>query len=335
MTEVVIDFSFAHAEVTPAKLAQIPGVTGFIAYAGSYGGDKNITKAELHALLDAGLHGCLVIEDNAGDLVRGAPVGADQGRRVVAAAKALGYDWENAVLATGYDTDAHGGDYSHLLEAMEAYAREVPHPGYYGDSDSIDYLAARHPDWFFWQSSSGSFSPKNPTENAHLWQQFNHPLAHHAGLASAVDINFVRRTPLGFMGEGTDPLSGITPEQIAEAVWAHRVRMNHNEHSRRMDWGIVQAYESSQDARQAARSADAKADSVLKIVGDAKSGILARVAALQKSAADAATANASLEAAVTNLAAVVNALTPAAVDVSALAAAVVAGVKNLTWKASE
>lgn len=339
MTGIVVDFSYAHDGVTPEKVKQIPGIEGFVAYAGCYDHGKNITKPELHALLDAGLTGCLVIEDNAGDLRRGAVVGANQGRRIVAAATQLGYDWRNCVLATGYDTDAHGGDYSHLLDAMEAFAREVPHPGYYGDSDSIDYLAARHPDWFYWQSNSRGFSPKNPTGHAHLWQQYDHPLAHTAGLGSSVDINLVRRTPLGFMGEGADmPLSDADVKKIVRAVWAHETRPTGSKEAYRMDRQIVNGAHQSYEARdliaKVSRNVDAltgTVEAISKVLTASGSGVLSRVAALQAVAGD-------LGKQLTDVAAKVAAEAPAqqiTVDVAAIADAVATKVKSIVWKAGQ
>lgn len=200
MPTFIVDFSFAHATVTPAALAKLDGCIGGIAYAGCNDSTKNITKAQLHALLDAGFQMGLVIENVATDAIGGAAVGTAQGKAIVAAAKALGYDWQNCVLVGGYDTNAHAGDYAELLAFEKAFAAQAPVPGYYGDSDSIDYLHTHGSvDWLFWQSDSGSFSPKNPTPNAHLWQQFNDPRA--AGLRSSVDVNNILRTPLHLMGE--------------------------------------------------------------------------------------------------------------------------------------
>lgn len=212
MTGYIYDASFGHAQITPAAMTK-GSADGVIEYAGSRDPRKNVTKAEMHALLDAGFTVGLVIENVATDAIGGAPVGTEQGRSVVAAAKLLGYDVDNCVLFGGYDTDAHEGDYRHLLAYMEAFAVLVPVPGYYGDSDSIDYLHARHPGWIYWQSDSRSFSPRNPTPNAHLLQLFNDPRAH--GLP--VDVNDVKRTPLHLMGEDM-PLTDAEIAKIVKAV---------------------------------------------------------------------------------------------------------------------
>lgn len=197
MTKPVFDLSFGWPTITGDKILRA-GAAGVIGYAGCLRTDKNVSKARFQDWLDSGLMVGLVVEDYAGDAIRGAVVGREQGKRIADAAASLGYDVANCVLSGGYDTDAHGGDYGHLADYMHAFAQEVPVPGYYGDSDSIDYLHGHGgADWFFWQSSSASFSPRNPTPNAHLHQQYADPRSH--GLD--VDVNDVLKTPLRLMGE--------------------------------------------------------------------------------------------------------------------------------------
>jgi hypothetical protein len=192
----VFDLSFSWPTITGSKLVAA-GAGGVIAYAGCLEVTKNVSKERVQDWLDSGLMVGLVVEDFAGDAIGGEQVGRDQGKRLADAADARGYDVPNCVLAGGYDTDAHPGDYRHLAEYMHGFAAEIPVPGYYGDSDSIDYLATHGPDLINWQSSSGSFSPLNPTPNAHLHQRYADPRAH--GLD--VDVNDVLRTPLRLMGE--------------------------------------------------------------------------------------------------------------------------------------
>lgn len=200
---VVVDFSFAHAQVTPNALRRVPGAVGGIGYAGCNDRTKCITKTELQALLAAGFQVGLVVENGAEDALQGAAVGTAQGRAILADAKDLGYDWRNSVLFGGADfNETTPGQYAATLAYMEAFAAVVPVPGYYGDSDSIDYLHAHHPEWIFWQSDSRSYSPRNPTPNAHLWQQFNDPRA--GALSSAVDINNLLK-PLPLMGAEMNP----------------------------------------------------------------------------------------------------------------------------------
>lgn len=207
----VYDASFGHAQITPHAVAAA-GADGVILYAGCADTAKNVTAAELRALLDAGVHVGLVIENYATDAIGGAAVGAAQGQAIANAAARLGYDVANCVLFAGYDTDSHPADWPHLLAFMEAFAKFVPVPGFYGDSDAIDFLHARHPGWVFWQSNSTSFSPLNPTPNAHLLQHYNDPRAH--GLP--VDVNTVERVPLHLMGEDV----AITDADI-QKIWAN------------------------------------------------------------------------------------------------------------------
>ena len=198
---IVVDFSFAHASVTPAKLKGLDGCIGGIAYAGCNDTSKCITKAELTALLDAGFSMGLVIENGEQDVLGGAPVGTAQGKAIVAAAKTLGYDWQNCVLFSGADFNENTTtQYKKTLASMEAFAKIVPVPGYYGDSDSIDYLYSKHKDWWYWQSDSTSFSPKNPTKNAALLQRYNDSRLP-KNLKSLVDVNDLLKTDLPLMGD--------------------------------------------------------------------------------------------------------------------------------------
>lgn len=201
----IFDLSFGWPTITGDKIVAA-GASGVIAYAGCLRLDKNVSKARVQDWLDSGLMVGLVVEDFAADAIGGESIGRDQGRRLGDAADALGYDVDNCFLAGGYDTDAHPGDYSHLSDYMHGFSAEIPVPGYYGDSDSIDYLAAHGHDLINWQSSSKSFSPLNPTPNAHFIQRYADPRAH--GLD--VDVNDVLRTPLHLMGEE----DMATPEEI-------------------------------------------------------------------------------------------------------------------------
>jgi hypothetical protein len=209
------DLSFAWPTLTGSVLTKL-GASGVIGYAGCFNTSKNVSKARFD---DWGAHGLargLVIENGEHDLAKGAATGAAQGAAIVAAAKALGYDWQNSVLFTGADFNEGPGDYANTLAGFTAFAERVPLPGYYGDSDSIDNLYQRFPHAIYWQSDSDSFSPEHPSPHAHLWQRYNDPRA--KGLA--VDVNEIRRTPLRLMGEDmaldpTDPVVLALRAQIA------------------------------------------------------------------------------------------------------------------------
>lgn len=209
----VLDYSSGHAELTPAKMKAL-GSAGGIAYAGCDYTAKNIAPAEFKALVDAGFLMALVIENFADDALQGAAAGEKHGRNLLTAAQALGYDIANCVGFWGYDTDSHPDDWPKIRAAMEAFAKFIPVVGYYGDSDSIDYLHKPHPNWVYWQSDSLSFSPLNPTPNAHLLQRYNDPRAKGA----PVDVNNVLRTPLRFMNENEDHkmADGLSAKALAQ-----------------------------------------------------------------------------------------------------------------------
>ena len=240
---VVFDFSYAHGPVVAVLLRHKPGelCDGVMAYAGCNDTGKNITKNELHGLLNAGYRVGLVIENNATDAIGGHATGVAQGGAILAAAQALDYDWRHCVLSGGYDTDAHPGDYRALDAYMAGFASIVPVPGYYGDSDSIDYIHQHSGrNWFYWQSESGSFSPKHPTPNAHLWQQYNDPRSH--GLD--VDVNDVLRTPLPLMSKEKDvdlnnPADVAKLTQIVGDAVFHRAVIAATKTSAAVDFGMI------------------------------------------------------------------------------------------------
>lgn len=197
----IVDASFAHAQITPAALAKI-GAAGAILYAGCDDTSKNTSKAELHALLDAGFAVGLVIENGAQDMAGGRSIGRQLGAAIVTAAKQLGYDWENSVLYTSADWDTRGATLEQVDAAMAGFGEHVPHPGLYGNSYALDHCTTTGHAEFRWQSDSTSFS-NGPSRHAHLLQRYNDPRA--GALRSAVDVNDIATTPLGLMGE-TMPL---------------------------------------------------------------------------------------------------------------------------------
>jgi hypothetical protein len=280
---VIFDGSFGHAEITPAALKPT-GADGVILYAGCNDARKNATKAEIQALLAAGYQVGLVVENVASDAIGGAAVGAAQGAAILAGAKSVGYDWRNCVLFGGYDTDSHSGDWARLLAYMEAFAVKVPVPGYYGDSDSIDYLHARHPDWIFWQSNSRSFSPLNPSPNTHLQQLYNDPRAH--GLP--VDVNIVRRTPLRLMGEDMP----LTDADIAK-IWEHPILADNQ--TPPVTWQAQHVLQRAYTEADAAGTVAASALAQVKSLQTAVAALQTAVAALQPSAALGGTATVQID----------------------------------------
>lgn len=238
----VWDFSFAHATVTrelvaAAEAGRHPCIGG-IAYAGAHDTAKNITKTELRDLLAAGYAMGLVIEDIATDAIGGFEIGREQGRRLVDAAAAMDYDVANCVLFGGYDTDAHPGDYRHLAAYMGGFHVAVPHAGYYGDSDSIDFMFNRGRRYVNWQAAASSWSPKDPTPNAHLWQQVGGmPKA----FAGDVDVNFVRIQPLQLMGEQEMPTAkDIVDELMGRHIWGDADKPTYVQTIRQIATGVRQ-----------------------------------------------------------------------------------------------
>lgn len=201
------DLSRAWPSITGADLVRL-GATGVIVYTGCDDTTKNVGQARFDDYLAAGLWAALVIENAEHDLANGTAAGQRLGAHVLAAADQLGYDAARCVLFVPADFNAvTPADYAAILAGWDGYAGEVPVPGYYGDSDSMDQLWAHaaRPPVVNWQSDSASYSPEHPSPHAHLWQQFGDPRS--GGLQ--LDVNDVLRTPLHFMGETvTSPSNG-------------------------------------------------------------------------------------------------------------------------------
>lgn len=147
-----IDVSFAHASTNYASLA-MRGASFVIGYSSDHP-EKNLTKADVHNIRSQRLTDLLVFENIETDMIGGRGMGRVHGDTAVTQARAIGYDWQGKPIFAANDRDAHPNDFATILAYMEGFAESVPHPGYYGDQDSIDYLYARHPGWVFWQSSS-------------------------------------------------------------------------------------------------------------------------------------------------------------------------------------
>lgn len=205
----IADLSYGHNAVTGAQLAA-GGCVGAIAYAGCDDPGKNATRANVDDWLSHNLWLSLVIENGAADLLTGgAPEGARQARNVLAGAAALGLDPAMFAIFTAADWDTSNGQLGAADAGFEAFAREVPVPGLYGNSWLIDYCKAQHHMRAGWQSNSSSFS-YGPSPAANLLQRYNDPRA--AGLP--VDASDIQITPVGMLGETLMQVD-LTPAALA------------------------------------------------------------------------------------------------------------------------
>ena len=206
----VADLSYAWSTLTGAVLRSL-GAGGVIGYAGCDDFRKNVSHDRVQDWITAGLWTGLVIENGPRDLASGAAVGAAHASKLIAAARMVDYDYQHCVLFTGADFDETAADYAGTLAGWNAFADTVPVPGYYGDSDSIDYLAAHagRPPVVCWQSESGSFSPEHPSPHAQVWQRFNDSRAQ----GHALDVNDILSLPLYMMGENME--TDLTPAAVS------------------------------------------------------------------------------------------------------------------------
>lgn len=189
-----VDVSFGHSTVNYVYLAT-KGASFVVGYVSDHP-EKNLTAADLHKIRSAQLIDLIVFEDTVTDMTEGAAGGHRHGATANEQAAALGYDrWAKPIFAAN-DRDAHPADFETILAYMEAFAAHVPLPGYYGDQDSIDFLAARHPDWTYWQSDSTAFGT-GISRHAHIMQRYADSRV--AGLP--VDANDVQIAGIPWLGD--------------------------------------------------------------------------------------------------------------------------------------
>lgn len=221
----VVDLSFAHDDLTGALLVQ-HGVQGVIGYF-SDNPKKNVTQSNLTDWLAHGLHVGMVFEDSTDDMRGGAISGDHHGATAAAQAQAIGYDLEHCVVFAADDENTTRANWPTVLAYMDAFARHVGQPGYYGDQDSIDWLIVQRPHWFYWQSESMSFGT-GISRNAHLVQRYNDPRV--AGLP--LDANDIQRIGVPFMAvdgfttQDRAVLNGIASQITAPSGFLARIGVN-------------------------------------------------------------------------------------------------------------
>lgn len=221
----IADYSFAHDSLSGELLASI-GASGAIGYV-SDNPRKNLTAANLSDLLANGLQVGLVFENNTDDMIGGWDSGHRHGTTSVTQAGLIGYDWHNCVIFAADDRNTGPENWPEALAYMDGFAVDVPWPGYYGDQDSIDYLFARRPHWFYWQTNALGWG-NGPSRNAHLVQHYNDPRAR--GLA--LDVNDIQREGVPFMaGDGftqkdRDTLNAIYSQITAPSGFLARLGVN-------------------------------------------------------------------------------------------------------------
>lgn len=221
----IADFSFAHDELTGALLARL-GAAGAIGYV-SDNPAKNLTAENLAGLLAHDLWVGLVFEDTEIDMRAGAAGGLRHGQVAYFEADTIGYDAENCVIFAADDENTGPADLPTVLAYMDAFASQVPRPGYYGDQDSIDWLAARRPQWWYWQTNATGWG-NGISRNAHLVQRYGDTRAQ--GLS--LDVNDIQRTGVPFMGDDmfTDKdratLNGIASQIVSPSGFLARFGVN-------------------------------------------------------------------------------------------------------------
>lgn len=190
----VADFSFAHDSITADVLTRL-GASGAIGYASDFT-EKNLTAANLADLQAHGVPTMLVFEDTIDDMRSGPMIGKGHAQAAINWGRKIGYDVDGSTICFADDRNTGPADWPTVLAYMDAVAELVRWPGYYGDQDSIDWLAPQRPHWVYWQSDSLSFG-SGISANAHLVQRYNDVRA--GGLA--VDVSDVQRAGVRWMGD--------------------------------------------------------------------------------------------------------------------------------------
>ena len=169
------DYSFARP--TP-KVLKAAGHAGVIRYV-SHTSAKNLTKAEAHALLAAGLDIALVWEDGATRSLEGAAAGAADAHEAVTQAAALGYPRGATIFCS---TDDNAASAARVKPYSDAFAAVVKRAGYtdggYGSS-VVARLRTVHWKVETWGAADAG---------AHLVQMANNP----PRLVSGTDTNVVQ-----------------------------------------------------------------------------------------------------------------------------------------------
>lgn len=221
----IADLSWAHDELTGAVLAGL-GASGVIGYV-SDNPAKNLTRENLADHLAHGLQVGLVFEDATTDMRAGAKGGNAHGATAMGEAGDIGYDSHNCVIFAAGDENTTQDDWPTVLAYMDAFATWVPHPGYYGDQDSIDWLFPQRPHWWYWQTNATGWGT-GISRNAHLVQHYADPRAQ----GRKLDVNDIQRPGVPFMGDDmfTDAdratLNGIASQIIAPSGLVGRLGAN-------------------------------------------------------------------------------------------------------------
>lgn len=195
----IADFATQYQSVSAAML-KAAGFAGCIVYAGCNNTAKNCSKARFDEYVNAGLLVGLVIENGATDALGGYNVGRAQGQAILAAAKALGFDYKNGMLATGADWNSTGHEAT-VVDFARGFASIVSpasmQPGFYGNYKAIDAVARAKFANVFWQSESKSYSP----EGLHPRATFEQIYGINPGQATnpTVDTNLVHGTVVPLM----------------------------------------------------------------------------------------------------------------------------------------
>lgn len=202
------------------------GAGGAIGYV-SDNSAKNLTAENLTDLLAHGLSVGLVFEDTETDMRAGAAGGLRHGQVAYFEADTIGYDAENCVIFAADDENTGPADLPAVLAYMDAFAGQVPHPGYYGDQDSIDWLYARRPGWWYWQTNATGWG-SGISRNAHLVQRYGDPRAQ----GRILDVNDIQREGVPFMAidgftqADRDKLNGIYSQITAPSGFLARFGVN-------------------------------------------------------------------------------------------------------------
>lgn len=231
------DYSFTHPAIAALKAA---GVTAVGRYLSDYAA-KNITAAEAAALHAAGIMIWLVWENRKGDALLGAAQGAEDARKALAQADALGIP-TNVPIYLATDTDATWAQ----VQAYYAGARTVlgARVGVYGSYKVT--VAARAAGYLFtWQTEAWSVAPDgvsrlhDPNANVIQLVKATHPVAgtdenviqhpHAMWSGSAAPKPLPAPPEPALVRQARLALAQYIPTANAGTYWGRRARRSYNE----------------------------------------------------------------------------------------------------------
>ena len=213
----VLDYSSGWPAPSAIKAAKYVGV---VRYIGTPGRGKNLTRAEAHAMLAAGVPVGLVYESSAGWMQGGVNAGVAAARAALTDAQNCGVGVRNVYFAADFDVTSTAQMVA-VERCLDGAAQVLGRGrvGVYGEADVIDAcLGQRHATWG-WQTRA--WSGGRVSGRAHLLQQIGY--VYPGGVQC--DRSTVLKRDWGQWPDPARPPNGEddmpnTPQELKDAAYA-------------------------------------------------------------------------------------------------------------------